>query len=185
MISRPEQGLAGYSACLPTTMKRWCFARAQIPIQSGHDRPTLAGNRNQQMPVGCMLRTAGYECGTQIVRRLRTSEKISFGSDHPSFGTMAGGLPVVLANEPATHVTQASSGSRRVALKSSSSLSETCTIGKPCRFRLSSCSPKRWRPEVSFGHPRVEGWTFQGTPGRVFSNRVLEWDGHSCSRYDV
>ena len=135
--------------------------------------------------LGACCEQPGYECGTQIVRRLRTSEKISFGSDHPRFGTMAGGLPVVLANEPATHVTQASSGSRRVALKSSSSLSETCPIGKPCRFRLSSCSPKRWRPEVSFGHPRVEGWTVQGTPRLAFSNRVLEWDGHSCSRYDV
>jgi hypothetical protein len=69
----------------------------------------------------------------RMVGRAIPSEKMSFGSEPPLFGRMAGGAPIVLAMEAAVHCTQGCSGSTRVARKISSRPLAICTIGKPWR----------------------------------------------------
>ena len=55
-----------------------------------------------------------------MVFKPNTSVKISLGKEPPKLGKIAGVLWVVCCYELAAHVTQASSGSMRVALKISS-----------------------------------------------------------------
>jgi hypothetical protein len=43
--------------------------------------------------------------------------KMSFGSEAPRFGRIVGGAPLVRSIDSATHATQGSSGSSRLALK--------------------------------------------------------------------
>ena len=61
-------------------------------------RPSAAAPRGRwrrKCSFGACCEQPRYECGTQRVGRPSPSEKISFGSEPPVFGSMAGRKPVV------------------------------------------------------------------------------------------
>jgi hypothetical protein len=77
-------------------------------------RPAMSCRPSRAMAIGrCSL--GGWEqprCGTQIVGIPSTSEKMSFGSEPPELGRIAGRAPVVLAIEAAAHCTAVAVGAR-------------------------------------------------------------------------